>query len=261
MVYWQHQILTQMSLPSIIAIVAFILLALVAAIPLFERYKEYSNWKKLFITGSVVLLFLIGVLDVYLRTTDNTLDRIAAGIEKLLHPKNSNSVKIKADTIYKSSHFKPTIKFAHIRISSPTLDKTNRADSLIANCKTINDGNSPAFNIQFNTLMVICYKNALLIPEKRGVMRYDQSVMLYPGIPEAKSAHSMLTIGKQLPNDSIFVCIKMDFSDSSKIRKSVNHIYRVNLDGLTMDEVQLEPTERIVDFLKSHKYWEPPYKQ
>jgi|GEM_PF-7120037 len=79
----------------IIKIMVFIILALFASWPYFEKFKEYSLLKRLWIGGSIFCLLVLGVLDIFnndknekkdkleIRKSTDTIARLSSRITKL----------------------------------------------------------------------------------------------------------------------------------------------------------------------------------
>lgn len=258
------------TLITVIAIAAFFLLAFVTVIPLFENYKKYSLFKKIYTTIAVALLFLIGCFDVYIKASDpsetekvlmaiNRLEKIV-GVKNKSNEKPPQTEKITTPQIEKTPMVKNRYKFALVRFGKLVLSKTIKEDSLELNYILLNTGNSDASKIKISTMMVIIVNGKIIPLPKKSADSYNDTFSLYPGKIDGQSAVSTLNL-INVKVDSTYYCYKLDFNDSTKIRKSLNKIWHVETAHLFLDELDTELYKKIRNFLVRYKYWKSPFTQ
>ncbi len=259
-----------------IAIMAFLILAFVTSIPLFENYKKYSLFKRIYITIAVALLFIIGSFDVYLKCTNPSESDIVLGAIRKLEsaigikiksaiPKPDTSKKIHVETQtpnIKSKHN----SFAYLRLSSksdgftPIITKKNKADSISMDYKIMNNGTGEAFNIKMFTILSGIRNGKIYNFSPLKINSFDSSIALYPSKTQGQPATTLITLA-DAPIDSTFVCLKIDFTDSTKRRKSLMRIYQINHDPLYLKEVEDSLSRELKGYLIEKKVWKPPFKQ
>jgi hypothetical protein len=270
----QNQLTMSQNWITTIALMAFILLAFVTAIPLFERFKEYSLFKKIYITTAVSLLFIIGCLDVYIRASDpSETDKLSSGIkriENILNGKNKE-VKTQKDTskqkliAVEKLNKKTFPSFAKIRFDAsngftPAVNKTQKQDSLSISYRLVNYGTGQAANIKIYTMIANISNGKITILPHKTRASYNKSLIIFPGQNNGQYGVTTMSLNNsQL--DSVYFCFKMDFSDSSKRSKSFSKILQVDKVGLHLNELEDTLYNNIENFLIKNKYWKPPFRQ
>lgn len=250
-----------MSLTTSVALMAFILLAIIAAIPLYENYSEYSRWKKIYITIAVVLLFLIGGLDVWFRTNDDTMSKIWTAVEKLVinkKPQDKNDTIIK----YKNVYPPKAIPYAFLRLFNGKVSSTSNLDSVGIDYWVINNGTGDAFKLQIRAIAVYINNGIIQVLPKHSFNEYGPSVSFAhtEGVTIGKETYTGLNIAG-IQRDSVFFCYKLDYLDSTKKPKSLVSIQRINFEAKLLDESDSRIQRQIKNKLIKEKYWKPPFKQ
>lgn len=260
-----------MSRPVIIIIaeVAFILLAFITAIPLFERFKEYSLFKKIYIMTAVILLFLVGCLDVYIRASDPTeTDKLIDVIKSIGMNNKRNTlpeVKSKLLTTAQRVSKKENKPFALIRFSpffipNPVLIKTEKSDSLTEKYAVTNYGTGAAYRIK-SMVFFATLRNGHIQVQPNPSTYIGNKTQVIPADPKiALPAQVPVKMPKRL-DDTVYFCYKLDFSDSTKKRKAFSKIYLVDFKRLEYFELEDAEYNKVESYLIKNKYWNSPFRQ
>jgi hypothetical protein len=260
-----------MSTTSFVAIMAFIFIAVVASIPLFENFKKYSRVKKFLVGFSVIFLFLFGIVDIYYKTSDPIeIDRIFKILDRIANAiggKNKNIQKPIPQAIshYENQFFKKTIGFAILRFSplsgeNPSINATERKDSVVIKYSITNFGTGNAFNINLNEFFLDRVNGKYIIQKKLFPSKANKSVVIYPSKTEGLVGFTYALLAETI-RDSDYFCYKLDFTDSSKRKKSFMKIFHVDLIHLRFLEPEDSLYNDIESFLIKNKYWKPPFRQ
>jgi hypothetical protein len=267
----------------IIKIVVFVLLALFACWPYFEKFTEYTIFKRLWIGVCMCCLIAFGVWDIantdgQLRNADNQATQDKQEIKRLLEKseKEENArlnqlplkVKKSIDSSLKKSnssakHSKPyallDLSALPIGKTNPFFEKTSKDDSLIFNVVLSNWGTGFAFNIN-GTLQIVGKKsNEIFL----GFTPKKSQINKQKTIPPDPHVGAPFTIWLQYVKnfrDSTFICIKFNFSDSTGVEKSIHRIFYSRAD-LSLQEASIDDEKLIEYFLIKNGYWKPPIKQ
>jgi hypothetical protein len=261
-------------------IVIFILLALFASWPYFEKIKEYGWFKRLWIGACISFLIFMGCRDIIQTSYDSKTDKqdilnaVKNAVDSVRKDEYYAHQKISDDLQQKQGDIQNSLEdlksesvkkeksppYAKIRFDFATISKTIKEDSLQFDYKIINEGNSKAFGLKFFSLVGIFANGKFSVMPKRTIDSYNSNIGIYPGDEGRKAVTTYLNI-VGVPKDSIYYCIKMDFVDSSKSKKSSIKIYHLNTLKMYVEDVLSEIDNRVIDALISGKYWKPPFKQ
>ncbi len=176
--------------------------------------------------------------------TDKKLD---TGINLL---KNKKSIRIIPSAILGLS---PTNE------ENPQVIKTAKEDSFGVRINFTNYGTGTAFNINGMGFYVSINKGKLIMQKQPSVKMGNKSIMWYPGININYGSTTNLIYNKFM--DSTFFCLKVDFSDSSKIRKSFPLILWFDPVALNFKTITDYDYNRIEKFNIENKRWKPPFRQ
>jgi hypothetical protein len=138
--------------------------------------------------------------------------------------------------------------------NNPVLMKTENGDSLTM--KISNYGTGEAFDISCTGLFVYIKGGILTIQTRPVAIGKTKQNIYYPG---SNFGYEIHTDYKPCIIDSAFFCFKLDYSDSTKKRKTFTQILMLDKEGRFTD---FEGTlyVKIEKFLLENKYWKAPFK-
>jgi len=99
-----------------------------------------------------------------------------------------------------------------------------------------------------------------MVLPKQAASSFDPFVVIYPSKSVGRRCFTFSTIPKQTI-DSLFFCLKIDFRDSTKIKKSFTKILHMTKDHSDFTEVEDTLNNSIKSYFIKNKYWKPPFMQ
>ena len=261
----------------IIKIVAVVLVLFIGCYFYFENFKSYPISKRWFL--GLIILAAIGfnILDSINNDSQNsdnkhymdkgfknTKTHVDSLFEVFSNDKTAY-VQEQAGDIQKGEEEdrkddNRPFSTAHIYCEYANLFKTSKEDSLLLTYRIVNNGTGKAFNLSMSTLVVYYYKGQIKMLSDTTQDSYNKGVELYSGQLEGKIIQTSLLL-YNVPRDSIYFCFKIDFSDSSKRKKSFGKIFHVDPIRMIPSEIGNVLYNNIEDFLKRNKHWKPPFRQ
>lgn len=264
----------------VIVIVSTIILALTLK-------QEFINAKKitLYKVFLFILLLLIvgyGIDDVLTTSIDSKQDK--QDILDAINKKGANEEKQvqKSDTLQANQgdigkslnstqaltspkQLAKRIKYALLDFSvmgstNPTLEKTDRIDSLEFKYMISNFGTGEAFNLKMITFCAEIVRGKIFLQKERIENSFNFSVSLYPSKSIGRPGRIPILFNKPFI-DSTFFCFKMDFDDSTKKRKSFVKIYNLSVNHFLLSELDNDLYKKLESYIIKEKYWKPPFRQ
>lgn len=261
--------------------------AFISGLAFYQDFVKRKKWTfyKTAITASFIAFILLGVCDIlnkdYISQHDkkdfnDTVTKTGKNLSKKLGGKIDTGIEnvqngIQAVDSNVKSGFKRMKNPKHVfpiallamsptsDNSNPALLKTEQEDSLILKAMITNYGTGPAFNFKA-LIFTVDKRNGLYIIENNfKVGKANKTIVLYPD-KNLKLPINKTEILERSFWDSCFVCIKIDFNDSTKIRKSFSKIYTLNR-KLKFDETTDDDYRSIEKFLIKNRYWVAPFRQ
>ncbi len=94
-------------------------------------------------------------------------------------------------------------------------------------------------------------------PKHVTVAKFNKATTIYPSKDEAYPYYNFVITLADI--DSTFVCIKVDYSDSTGVRKTLPQIFFVEKNK-KMSISSFDDYNKIENILIENKYWIPPFK-
>jgi|SRR6185437_1380798 len=267
-----------------IKIVAFLLLTFIACYFYFENIKGYTTKKKVWLGIVILLGFLFGIWDIIVTYIEANKDKVELidttkqqGEKMRSKVDNVGSIVIrsadntnkKLDTGFNILKKKSNIKTKYPAIiglstmeqfnTNPSVEKNKTGDTLGIMCLLSNYGKGVAFNIRVSAICVDLYNGKLF--GQKGKMPQSGNKSTQWQAKESIKNPIFFHLYTKDTNDSLFCCIKIDFSDSIKSQKSFPQIFLLDRKSLGLHVVTDEDYNRVEAFLKKNKYWKPPFRQ
>ncbi len=254
-----------------VKIVAYLLLTFIGCYFYFENFNSYRTIKKALL-GLVILAGVsFGVWDIINSYNDSEEDKrlrtkdkseLIKSVDSSLKAHNlSYNPETKTITVVKTPNRQSP--FALLGYSpapsgqtNPKIDTSNKKADPILRFYLTNYGTGKAFDISIVTYFVtlkdgIVYDNG----NKYGINNINKSVEIYPSTRETSGFSQSLTNYKRIV-DSVFICIGITYTDSTKIKKSLPRILYSNR-SLELEESSLMDYNKIEKYLIKHTIWSP----
>lgn len=268
-----------------VSILAYLFLAIAAIIPIWDGFKEFSKRKKFWIIFFAAGFIIFGVWDICNRSNDaeNGNADIIGTIKKSSNDIKSN-VKAATEPLFdtlrtlssalqekESPHTsdvsrKEQITYAYLRIkpatiANPLLEKSPTTHSIVLEFAVSNYGTGNARNIVTTDLFVDIKNGKIITQRNVPILISNKSYIIYADSKEYYGNSIPVNLNKNSNSDSTFWCLKIDFDDDTKIRKSFIKIFKADFRALTLAEANDSVFENIEKSLRQKKIWKHPFTQ
>jgi hypothetical protein len=143
---------------------------------------------------------------------------------------------------------------------NPYFTKTENKDSVNIKYAVSNYGTGVAFKLKMTGFCLFIIKRKLIVSAKAKPTFANKSLLIYPNKGEWQNITTPVRVPPVII-DSIFLCFKLDFTDSTKKRKSFTKILRCDFNRLELLELDDNLYNYIEGFLIKNKHWERPFRQ
>ncbi|TSJ39689.1 hypothetical protein FO440_18290 [Mucilaginibacter corticis] len=193
--------------------------------------KKWGWYKTLLLTGFVVL------------TGAGAYDLVHAYLELIAEsaavPENVVQTPPKADT---PARHQPG--YALLEMQQPLIARSTKGDSVTFSYALANNGNAAAFSIHSAITYGHYIRGKVYLEPKNTPLNQDTSLSLVPAAKNTRAEQTAITY-KNFISRSSFVCINLDYADSSRANKQLIKIYSIRLKPLRLAELSPEESSAI----------------
>lgn len=152
------------------------------------------------------------------------------------------------------------LRYSPISGLNPSFTKINKDDTLKFTMFMTNYGTGLAYDIRLTIFFAYIINGNVRInsPNHVAIAKTNKATTIYPSKDEA---YPYINFVKGTANiDSTFVCVKVDYSDSTGVRKTLPQIFFVDKNE-KMTISSFDNYNKIEAVLIENKYWTPPFTQ
>ena len=271
-----------MSPSLVVSMLAYLFLAIVAIIPLVDGWEGFGKIKRFWIIFFAFGFVVFGIWDVSNRFFENEkstkqITNIIDTTSKTIQAQTSTStgqiidtlnkinatVKSRGTGINEGDGSKPLYAYLRLKpaeIPNPNMEKDPHGDSIILSYATSNYGTGNAYKIVSSDFFVNI-KNGIIIPQKKiNILKSNPSYIIYADSKEYYSNKEGIIYSRNY-SDSTFWCLKIDYDDDSKKRKSFIKIFHADIKNQILTEAPEDVFKKIKKYLIQKNIWREPFRQ